>query len=30
MAETKNVIEFKNVVKDYGDFKLDSISFSVS
>ena len=29
MAETKNVIEFKNVVKDYGDFKLDSISFSV-
>lgn len=27
MAE--NVIEFKNVVKDYGDFKLDSISFAV-
>jgi ABC-2 type transport system ATP-binding protein len=27
MAE--NVIEFKNVVKDYGDFKLDSISFVV-
>lgn len=30
MAETKNVIEFKDVVKDYGDFKLDRISFAVA
>lgn len=29
MAETKKVIEFRNVVKDYGDFKLDNISFAV-
>ncbi|MCR5151095.1 MAG: ABC transporter ATP-binding protein [Clostridiales bacterium] len=28
MAE--NVIEFKNVAKDYGDFKLDGISFAVT
>lgn len=26
----KNVIELKNVTKDYGDFKLDHVSFSVS
>ncbi len=29
MAEIKNVIEFRNAVKDYGDFKLDNISFAV-
>lgn len=29
MSDIKNVIEIKNVTKDYGDFKLDSISFSV-
>ena len=29
MEEIKNVIELKNVSKDYGDFKLDNISFSV-
>ncbi len=29
MSEIKNVIEFRNAVKDYGDFKLDSISFIV-
>lgn len=29
MEEIKNVIEIKNVTKDYGDFKLDNISFSV-
>ena len=29
MEEIKNVIELKNVSKDYGDFKLDNVSFSV-
>lgn len=29
MADIKNVIEVKNVTKDYGDFKLENISFSV-
>ncbi len=29
MEEIKNVIAIKNVSKDYGDFKLDSISFNV-
>ncbi|MGN0325950.1 MAG: ABC transporter ATP-binding protein [Lachnospiraceae bacterium] len=29
MEEIKNVIELKNVTKDYGDFTLDKISFSV-
>ncbi len=29
MEEINNVIRLKNVVKDYGDFKLDHISFSV-
>ena len=29
MDEIKNVIELNNVTKDYGDFKLDSVSFSV-
>ena len=29
MKEMKNVIELKNVSKDYGDFKLDNISFEV-
>lgn len=29
MEEIKNVIEIKNVSKDYGDFKLDNISFCV-
>ena len=29
MKEINNVIELKNVVKDYGDFKLDHISFAV-
>jgi len=29
MDEVKNVIELKNVTKDYGDFKLDNVSFSV-
>jgi len=29
MDEVKNVIELKNVTKDYGDFKLDNISFAV-
>ncbi|MDE6739552.1 MAG: ABC transporter ATP-binding protein [Lachnospiraceae bacterium] len=29
MEETVNVIEIKNVTKDYGDFKLDNISFTV-
>lgn len=27
--EIKNVIELKNIVKDYGDFKLDKVSFAV-
>lgn len=29
MEEIKNVVEVKNVTKDYGDFKLDNISFAV-
>ena len=29
MSEIKNVIEFRNAVKDYGDFRLDNISFAV-
>ena len=29
MEEVKNVIELKNVTKDYGDFKLDNVSFAV-
>lgn len=29
MDDIKNVIELKNVTKDYGDFKLDDISFAV-
>ena len=29
MEEIKNVIELENVTKDYGDFKLDNVSFSV-
>lgn len=29
MEETANVIEIKGVTKDYGDFKLDNISFTV-
>ncbi|MBD5507840.1 MAG: ABC transporter ATP-binding protein [Lachnospiraceae bacterium] len=29
MEETANVIEIKSVSKDYGDFKLDNISFTV-
>ena len=29
MSNVKNVIELKNVTKDYGDFKLDNITFSV-
>lgn len=29
MADISNVIEIKNVTKDYGDFKLDGISFCV-
>ena len=29
MVDIKNVIEFKNVTKDYGDFKLDRVSFVV-
>jgi len=29
MDEIKNVIELEKVTKDYGDFKLDNISFSV-
>lgn len=29
MDEIRNVIEVKNVTKDYGDFKLDNISFVV-
>jgi len=29
MEDVKNVIEVKNVTKDYGDFKLENISFSV-
>lgn len=29
MEEISNVIELKGVTKDYGDFKLDNISFSV-
>lgn len=29
MEEAGNVIELKNVTKDYGDFKLDDVSFSV-
>ena len=29
MDDIKNVIELANVTKDYGDFKLDDISFSV-
>mgnify|MGYP003463468719 FL=1 len=27
--ESRNVIELKNVTKDYGDFKLDKVSFCV-
>ena len=29
MEDIKNVIELKEVTKDYGDFKLDNVSFSV-
>lgn len=29
MKDIKNVIEIKNVTKDYGDFKLENINFSV-
>ena len=29
MEEIKKVIELENVTKDYGDFKLDNVSFSV-
>ena len=29
MEEIKNVIELENVTKDYGDFKLDNVSFTV-
>ncbi|MCR5739902.1 MAG: ABC transporter ATP-binding protein [Lachnospiraceae bacterium] len=29
MDEVKKVIELKNVTKDYGDFKLDNVSFAV-
>ena len=29
MSEIRNVIECKDVTKDYGDFKLDQISFVV-
>ena len=29
METTKNVIELKNVTKDYGDFRLDNVSFTV-
>ena len=29
MDEVKNVIELKNVTKDYGDFKLDNVNFAV-
>ena len=29
MDDVKNVIELKNVTKDYGDFKLDDVSFTV-
>lgn len=29
MEEVKNVIELKNITKDYGDFKLDNVSFKV-
>ncbi|MCR5702142.1 MAG: ABC transporter ATP-binding protein [Lachnospiraceae bacterium] len=29
MDDIKNVIELRNVTKDYGDFKLDNVSFSV-
>ena len=28
MKKVNNVIEIKNVTKDYGDFKLDDITFS--
>ena len=29
MESVKNAIEIRNVTKDYGDFKLDSITFDV-
>lgn len=29
MEEVKNVIEIRNMTKDYGDFKLDNVSFKV-
>lgn len=29
MEEIKNVVELKDVTKDYGDFKLDQVSFAV-
>ena len=29
MEEIKNVVELKDVTKDYGDFKLDQVSFTV-
>lgn len=29
MSENKNVIELQDVTKDYGDFKLDAVSFQV-
>ena len=29
MDNYTNVIELDNVVKDYGDFKLDNVSFAV-
>ena len=29
MEDIKNVVELKDVTKDYGDFKLDQVSFTV-
>lgn len=29
MEDIKNVVELKGVTKDYGDFKLDQVSFTV-
>ena len=29
MSGYQNAVEIKNVTKDYGDFKLDNISFNI-
>ena len=30
MEEVKNVVEIKGITKDYGDFKLDNVTFAIN